>query len=330
MRTLTIFIITILFLSTACNKVPNSYEEKSITWELRSKLSAGYLSAAVSFVINNKLYVGLGMQDNTTDIFYEYDYDTDQWKSIKNFPTKRTNAIGFSVGNYGYAGFGVNYVDEGFPWLTAVYYNDLWKYDPQNDTWTKMTDFPGKAQSTCFVIGNNAYVTGGSYAGLDNELWEYNATLNAWTKKANYPGGCSSRGISFSIGNKGYVGFGWSGFVMKSFNDLWEYDPINNTWTQKADFPGKPRYNSKSAAFLDHALLFCGVFQDSYHRKYLNDIWIYDPIINGWSQADTCYVGKGQSEMILNVVENHILVGLGIDSMEKRNDELWQYNLILK
>src|SRR4249919_3048148 len=41
--------------------------------------------------------------------------------------------------------------------------------------------------------------------------------------------------VSFSIGNKGYIGTG------DSYNDFWEYDPATNVWTQKADFGGKGR-----------------------------------------------------------------------------------------
>src|SRR5258705_11976593 len=67
---------------------------------------------------------------------------------------------------------------------------------------------------------------------------------DTWAQKSDVgsinPNGPTARfgAVSFSIGNKGYVGTGSDGEDRK---DFWEFDPIANTWTQKADFGGDAR-----------------------------------------------------------------------------------------
>jgi N-acetylneuraminic acid mutarotase len=58
---------------------------------------------------------------------------------------------------------------------------------------------------------------------------------NYWTQKADFGGIPRADGIGFSIGNKGYMGTGYTGTYS---TDWWEYDPATNTWTQKANFGG--------------------------------------------------------------------------------------------
>jgi N-acetylneuraminic acid mutarotase len=48
-------------------------------------------------------------------------------------------------------------------------------------------------------------------------------------------------GISVSIGNKGYIGLGLSGTILK---DFWEFNALTNTWTRLPDFPGQARYDA--------------------------------------------------------------------------------------
>src|ERR1700741_4116936 len=63
-----------------------------------------------------------------------------------------------------------------------------------------------------------------------------------WTQKADFGGTARTGAVSFSIGNKGYVGTG--GHDAISYKDFWEYNPLLNSWTQKADFGGTARVNA--------------------------------------------------------------------------------------
>jgi len=295
------------------------------TWTEKAKFPGGPLSAAVSFSIGNKLYVGTGTHNTFEENFFVYNNNDNSWKPIKSLPSNaRANAISFSIGNYGYVGLGYGCIGERL--CTTEYYNDLWRYDPEKNNWAKMNDFPGtaRASSTCFVINDKAYVTGGSTYG-DNDLWEYNSSTNVWTKKADYPGGCSSRSASFSIDNKGYVGFGWWGYTCK---DFWEYDPQTDTWLEKAEFPGEARFGAVALSLNGKGYLSTGVNQGT-TKNYLTDLWKYDPVNDGWTQINTDYPGEGRLEMIAGVISNKIIIGLGTNDTTggpfDRFDDVWEY-----
>ena len=64
---------------------------------------------------------------------------------------------------------------------------------------------------------------------------------NAWAQKADFGGMVRRNAAGFSIGNKGYIGTGYS-FAGPYLKDFWEYDPANNSWTQKASVGGSGRF----------------------------------------------------------------------------------------
>jgi hypothetical protein len=145
--------------------------------------------AAVSVVVGNKAYVGLGQDDNGyKNDFWEYNQDTDTWTQKTTFP-------GF--GRLGLATFALNgkiYMGMGF--ANSAKYKDFYEYNPANDTWVRKADFPivtsfGKGAS----IGNYGYVIFG--AGI--ELWQYDPMdltngydtngnpKGAWIQKQSFP-----------------------------------------------------------------------------------------------------------------------------------------------
>jgi N-acetylneuraminic acid mutarotase len=318
-------LLTVLFL-VSCGTENEEILEVPETnkWIEKAKFSGGYLSDAVSFIIDDKLFVGTGVHDNYVNYFYVYNYEDNSWGAITSLPSDpRANAISFSIGKYGYVGLGTSCIGSGI--CTHYYYNDLWRYNPENEGWTRMADFPGTARafSTCFVIDDKAYVTGGSKLG-DNDLWEYNSSTDAWTKKTDYPGGCSSRAVSFSLNNKGYVGFGWSDGACK---DFWEYDPLKDTWIENAQFPGEARYGAVAFSFMGKGYLACGINQDFNGYNYLTDFWEYDYINDSWIQINTNYPGEGRINMIAGVIENKIIMGLGAgkEGGGNRVDDIWEY-----
>lgn len=318
------FIPVLLLLGCKTNKTL-----KVNSWLHKKDFTGGYLVAAVSFVVNDTLYAGTGIHDTYTNHFYRYDYQHDSWKTLPDIPFQaRSNAISFSINNYGYIGLGEGH--SGSDPYSTDYFNDLWRYNPRNGQWKKMSDFPGSARSfsTSFVIGNKAYVTGGNSAG-DNDLWEYDADSNTWTKKADYPGGCSARQVSFSINDKGYAGLGWNGG--NTCDDLWEYDPNKNLWTQKAKLPGKARYDAVTFTINGKGYVVCGINQVGFNQVYLNNMWSYNPEHNSWTQISNNYHGNGRAEMIAEMLNKRIIIGLGTSNEEggpydgARDADIWEY-----
>jgi hypothetical protein len=53
-----------------------------------------------------------------------------------------------------------------------------------------------------------------------------NTTSDSWTQKANFGGIARANAVSFSIGNKGYIGIGKSlSFPFVTHNDFWSMTP---------------------------------------------------------------------------------------------------------
>lgn len=295
------------------------------SWIAKAPYFGEYLEGAVSFVIEDQLFVGTGINDTYVNYFYKYDHQENSWENISSLPSDdRAFGISFAIGQYGYVGLGQNCIGSGL--CTPVYFNDLWRYNPLNDSWAPMADFPGdpRSYSSCFVIGEKAYITGGSR--VDHyDLWEYDPSTDNWTQKADYPGNCRSRNISFSQNNKGYVGLG---FESSSCSNLWEYDPIADSWVEKGNFPGESRFGALGFTFMGKSYVICGVHQELI-PEYLTDFWQYDSTNDSWTKIDNNYPGKGRLHMIAAVIDDKILMGLGSNSSGSlpgnRCEDFWEY-----
>ncbi len=95
-----------------------------------------------------------------------------------------------------------------------------------------------------------------------------------WTQKADFGGPGRYYASGFSIGNKGYIGFGGD-TELNYKKDLWEYDPETDTWTQMADFAGSTFWHS-----VGFSIGFKGYIA-TYHPQ---SFWEYDPLTNSWTQ----------------------------------------------
>jgi N-acetylneuraminic acid mutarotase len=153
----------------------------------------------------------------------------------------RTGAVGFSIGNKGYIGTGCTELNSS----VTTYVKDFWEYDPVADTWTQKADFGGGFTNAAagFSIGNKGYVGTGSHITYTDgnvvqtgikEFWQYDPATDTWTQKADFGGSERELAKGFSIGNKGYIGWGQNtGY--SSLKEFWEYNPATDTWTRKAD-----------------------------------------------------------------------------------------------
>ena len=104
-----------------------------------------------------------------------------------------------------------------------------------------------------------------------------------WTQKANVGGSGREGAVGFSIGTKGYIGTGGTGYEYGvPLKDFWEYDPSTNTWTQKADFAGAARVYAVGFSIGNKG--YIGTGSSNYRYNCLNDFWEYDPSTNTWTQ----------------------------------------------
>lgn len=188
-----------------------------------------------SFVIEDGLlFVGMGNNDidgNMND-WWEYNIATDSWRQLPDLPgQERHHPFMFSVNGDVYTGFGHGNA----PGVNV--YNDWYKWDIQNETWTQMNDLPaeGRVAGTQFSFGDRGFVLSGDgddhYTMQTGEFWEYDYQTDTWTSLPPHPGLSRWAPGSFVINGTVYfmageVRSGNANAGLKT--DLWSFN-LDNT-----------------------------------------------------------------------------------------------------
>jgi N-acetylneuraminic acid mutarotase len=188
---------------------------------------------------------------------------------------QRYSPAAFATSSKAYVGCGVTFAGGNIDYN----HNDFWEYDPINNYWTQVANFPGVGRngSTAFSIGSKGYVTLGWAPAQLNDLWEFDPSSNTWTQKSNFAGAARYDASVFTIGSFAYVG---TGYIPWS-KDFWKYDPSNDSWTQIADIGGLPRQSCAAFSISGFGYVYGGSQQ---FNNYSNDLWQYDPTNNTWAQ----------------------------------------------
>lgn len=261
---------------SAAGEESDFWEYDAATDQWTEKASFGGLKRerCVAFSIGDKGYVGLGYNSSGGEQkdFWEYDPASDLWTRKTDFPGKeRQAAIAFGFADVGYVGLGINTTTSEFD------YRDFWKYQPSNNQWTRMTDFPGSAVSfgSAAAVGNLGFVVFGltiSNPAPTTEFWQYDTATNSWLAAADFPGKARVNGTAFAIKGKLYAGFGSD--LVNLYSDFWEYNPGNFTWTIKATSFAAPRFDLVGFSIGDHGYIGTG---DDGSPNALKDIWQFTP-----------------------------------------------------
>ncbi len=236
----------------------------------------------------------------------------------------RTESVGFSIGNKGYIGTGMD--------NNGSQHKDFWEYDPVLNIWTQKADIGGVArfEAVGFAIGNKGYI-GVGYLGTSylKDFWEYNPLINQWSQKADFGGAARTFAFSFSIGNKGYVGAGSDG-ITSTLSDFYEYDPDNDLWTKKAD--AVPRNLAVGFSIGNKGYMGMGANAGVNY----NDFMEFDPTdssdgfdvnnnpIGKWTQKAT-FPGQSRYATIGFSIGDKGYIGLGFDGDIYYND-FFEYN----
>lgn len=201
------------------------YDPARNFWTMKASAGGGGRYLAASFSVGNIGYIGTGYATTYRNDFWAYDPASDTWTrkaDVPNYGRDRLSAVGFSIGNKGYIGLGVDTLPFNYE------KNDLHEYSPVTDTWTAKADFPGSTRfaATGFSINGKGYVgTGYHYYFKDlplNDFWEFNPSDNTWQQEPAPSPTQRAQGTAFSIGNKGYLGFGLDKDSLL-LNDFWEF-----------------------------------------------------------------------------------------------------------
>ncbi len=297
-------------------------------WQRKNDFPGGSRFGSFTFTIGNKVYVGGGRSGSSyigggtsgpyanQNDFWEYNPATDTWIQKADLPEGIYSSASFATTSKGYILYGKN----------------LWQYNPVLDVWNEVADFPGSIAEgqSAFSIGDKGYVGTGyvnvnhDYAYYLSEFWEYNEITNAWTQKTDYSYKMAY-GVSFSIGNKGYIAMGRC-FYGDGQNEIWEYDPATNQWTKKSELIEGYRYARRGAvAFTINGK---GYILTGTDGMYHNSIYEYDPVSNNVTRLiDMPTSGRGYA--VGFSINNKGFIGGGT-VLEKskfvRRSDFWEFD----
>jgi len=101
------------------------YDPDTDLWTKKGNFPGPSRTAACSFIIGDKAFVGMGSgtNDELSDI-WRYDFLADSWTKVADIPGKRSAAAGFTINGKAYIGYGTEYT-HGYSQLV-----DFYEFDP--------------------------------------------------------------------------------------------------------------------------------------------------------------------------------------------------------
>ncbi len=272
----------------------------------------------------------------------------------------RTGAAGFSIGNKGYIGTGVN--------SSGTKLNDFWEYDPETNAWTQKANatFTGRSNATSFTLEGKGYLVGGYTTSFTKNLLEYDPATNEWNYRANFLGVGRSDGVAFNISAGVLFGTGISSTGYRK--DFYLYSPPPfDSWAQLAPLPGNERmdavgfnidgkgyigtgdgggtqlndwweYTLPDNIWTQKATLTGGQRYEAagfvigskgyvacgYYSGNLNNCFEYNPATNSWREV-AVFPGGGRRSAVGFSIGNYGYMGTGYDGTASRKD-FWQYD----
>ncbi len=310
-----------LFLLVACN---DSEVDPLGNWIKKSDFEGLPRGSAVSFVIGERAYVGLGYNDDAGDgylnDFWTYNPASDRWDKIADFPGNgRTAAVAFAINGKGYVGTGFDGDNK---------LKDIWEYDPELNTWTQKDDFLGGARykAVAFAINNYGYIgTGYGDDSVDKiDFYRFDPTAASgeqWVKVQSI-GGSKRRGATaFTYNGKAYVCTGINNGV--SLTDMWEYDPTSDTWTKKVDLDNDDEWTITRQNASSFVLDGKGYVMLGESSATLGDVWEYDFANDTWI-TKTDFEGSSRTNTVAFVVGGKAIVATG-QTGSYFLDDVWEF-----
>lgn len=247
----------------------------------RKLTTPSYWDVGNLVVIQNMAYIYFNYYHNPT--IYRYNPVDNSWVNIAVPNNNKKNISVFQ--NDGKIYF-VGGAEENYTTGARTLYETVESFDPVNNNWNTLEDFPGGAifGSFSFTIGDKSYIVGGikQVGSISNEVWEFNGKTMEWIQKNNIPFSSSNHysiNLSFVFEKKGYV-------FDTERKHLWEYNPELDHWSRKKDFPGTSRIYATSFVLNDYVYFGTGT-GDILDNLDNNDFWTYNPKTDEWEEKSS-------------------------------------------
>ncbi len=210
------------------------YDPTTNTWKQVADMPIAGRYNAVAFTIGNMGYVGTGRDGDDKDQadFYSYDPTSNAWTKTVSIGVKRSGAFAFVIDGKAYVGGGIN---------NGSYETQFYEFEPARGTWIEKRDLNrsddddndddnddddynlSRAYASCFVIGSNGYLTGGTNGGSILNTYRYDVADDFWVEVDAFEGSARQYAASFTAGGKGFVVTGSNG--ASRYDDNWMFDP---------------------------------------------------------------------------------------------------------
>jgi N-acetylneuraminic acid mutarotase len=150
-------------------------------------------------------------------------------------------------------------------------------------------------------------------------LYSFSINAQTWELLSESPYR-SHHSIGFSLNGVGYSVTGSINEVPSS--RFYSYDTAADIWTQEADFPGPGRGFGIGDTWDGKAYIGFGTSQSN---GPLNDLWVFDPDTNTWTELASCPCSaRLHPAFIAN--QGKVFVGMGNGSAGNLND-WWEYDI---
>jgi N-acetylneuraminic acid mutarotase len=274
---------------------------------------------AATFTINDKIYVGTGMEVGwglTTD-WWCFDRATASWTAIAPLPAApRQYCTGFNIVDTGYVFGGVD---------ANGALDELWAYHPETNSWEQKASLPAEARyasvSTTGYYGDAIVATGLLASGdPTNEAWKYHANNDTWEPMAPVPGPARHRAACF-LGAGGMVIAGGADSSFAPLADAWSY-PIwfeTGEWYPETDLPA-PRWNAEGSGG-NTPVVIGGATAEGTANTF-PDAWSFDE--TEWHALPSFPGGPRRGGIAASGPDNAwtgtLYFGLGLDGAERHKD----------
>jgi len=238
MERINIFLLLMLSFSITANCQDIQFMEVSILPEARSALTSANNGEDI-YVVN-----GFGLSEQYTDEVFQYSTSQDMWTILTSSTIPKRFASAGIIDNYLYVFNGVTEngvlnnkvekidLNDGSIEILSVnpqpsraagvatwdnkmysfggelqpnqYSNKLFEFNPQNDTWTELTEIPFAGETKGEIVNGKLYVIGGYNATVSSQIDVYNLSTGVWESNFIMPNGISAHATAL-IGSKIYL-----------------------------------------------------------------------------------------------------------------------------
>lgn len=267
-------------------------------WNQLENMPAEPRGWSTSFVIRDRAYIGTGharaiIGSNSGVMtcyndFWSYDLKQNEWSYVGAFPGgERAGMISLTNGEQAYLGLGFS-CESNIVRGKLNHFNDFYAFDPDNNGWRRLADYPGTSRSdpAGFIIGDTVYVGTGRVVvePVDSfavDFWKYSIKDNKWYSMPPLPGTARNGAYSFSLDGKGYVAGGDIAGIANAFSyqgtsDIYEYDPQLGEWKRLPfDLPQELAFGSAATLTQKGRAYFLSGMGPDF--QILNEVLEFDP-----------------------------------------------------